>query len=73
MYHCTQKTAATGREALLILRRLSYPNRWCDLVPLFGRSESELSLIFNEVSVSVVSDYCEVKQSYFAIIPFLGH
>ncbi|KXJ13659.1 hypothetical protein AC249_AIPGENE27169 [Exaiptasia diaphana] len=48
-YICSQMTNATGMEALMILlRRLVYPNRWCDLVELFGRSESELSLIFNE-------------------------
>ncbi|KXJ13842.1 protein ALP1-like isoform X2 [Exaiptasia diaphana] len=49
-YICSQGTKATGLEGLLImLRRLAYPNRWCDLQSLFGRSESELSLIFNEV------------------------
>ena len=37
-------------EALLILlRRLAYPNRWCELVSLFGRAEPELSIIFNMV------------------------
>lgn len=47
---CVQGMVATGMEALLImLRRLAYLNRWSDLVPLFGRSKSELSLIFNKV------------------------
>ena len=50
-YRCEQGTKATGMEALLImLRRLSFPNRWCDLVSLFGRAEPELSSIFNLVS-----------------------
>lgn len=50
-YTCEQGTSATGMEALLVLlRRLAYPNRLCDLVPLFGRSEFEISLIFNKVS-----------------------
>ena len=50
-YSGIQKTQATGMEALMVmLRRLTYPNRWCDLVPLFGRTESELSIIFNTVS-----------------------
>ena len=50
-YSCAQGTRATGMEALMVmLRRLTYPNRLCDIVPLFGRSESELSLIFNTVS-----------------------
>ena len=49
-YKCIQGTSATGMEALMILlRRLSYPNRWCELVPLFGRAEEELSVIFSEV------------------------
>jgi len=49
-YTCYQGTSTTGMEALMImLRRLVYPNRWCDLVPLFQRAEPELSLIFNEV------------------------
>ena len=53
-YICSQGTIATGMEALwILLRRLSYPNRWCDLIPLFGRSESELSIIFREVCQQV--------------------
>ena len=52
-YICSQRTIATGMEALMILlHRFSYPNRWCDLVPMFGRSESELSLIFQKVYVT---------------------
>lgn len=48
-YICSQGTIATGMEALMILlRRLAYPNRWSDLVPVFGRTVSELSLIFNK-------------------------
>ena len=49
-YKCIQGTSATGMEALMILlRRFSYRNRWCELVPLFGRAEEELSVIFSEV------------------------
>lgn len=45
-YTCQQGTKSTGIEALLVmLRRLSYPNRWYDLCPLFGRPEAELSMI----------------------------
>lgn len=48
-YICSQGTNATRMEALMILlRRLAYPNRWSDLVPVFGRTVSELSLIFNK-------------------------
>lgn len=49
-YECVQKTLSTGSEALLImLRRLAYPSRWSDLEPTFGRSVSEMSLIFQTV------------------------
>ena len=38
----------SGLEGLcLVLRRLAYPNRLCDLVPMFGRHVTELSVIFN--------------------------
>ena len=45
-YICSQRTIATRMEVLtILLRRFSYPNRWCDLLPVFGRSDSEFSLI----------------------------
>ena len=49
-YICSNGTNVTGMEALMaLLRRLAYPNRWCDLESTFGRSQFELSLIFNKV------------------------
>ena len=33
----------------ILLRRLCYPNRLADLVPLFGRHRTELSLIINDM------------------------
>lgn len=51
-YTCHQRTVCPAAEALLILlRRLAYPNRWCELTKLFGRAEPELSMIFNEVCI----------------------
>ena len=51
MYKCPNGTVAGGLEALLILlRRLTYPNRLCDLCQLFGRPEPELSMIVHEVT-----------------------
>ena len=51
VYKCPNGTVAGGLEALLILlRRLTYPNRLCDLCQLFGRPEPELSMIVHEVS-----------------------
>lgn len=50
-YVCAQGTTTAGIEALMVLlRRLTYPNRQSDLTKLFGRSKNELSLIFNTVS-----------------------
>ena len=43
---------------MVLLRRLAYPSRWCDLVSLFGRTEPELSMIFNAVSKCVHSLLC---------------
>ena len=49
-YTCCQGTTATGLEAIMImLRGLAYPTRLCDLVPLFGRTEQEVSGIFGKV------------------------
>ena len=37
-YICCQRSFVTGMEAFVILlRRLTYPNRWCDLKAMFGR------------------------------------
>ena len=56
MYKCPNGTVAGGLEALLILlRRLTYPNRLCDLCQLFGRPEPELSMIVHEVTNFFVS------------------
>lgn len=56
------RTTATGMEAqMVLLRRLVYPSRWCDLVSLFGRTEPELIMIFNTVSKHV---HCTVYGNY---------
>ncbi|CAH3188639.1 unnamed protein product, partial [Porites evermanni] len=47
-----QGSVFTGIEALMVmLRRLAYPNRLCDLVDIFGRAEPELSIVFNMVTL----------------------
>jgi hypothetical protein len=41
------RNLTSGEELLALLcRRLAYPNRLCELKPLFGRSESALSAMF---------------------------
>ncbi|CAH3163303.1 unnamed protein product, partial [Porites lobata] len=45
-----QGSVFTGIEALMVmLRRLAYPNRLCDLVDIFGRAEPELSIIVDDI------------------------
>ena len=47
---CCQETVANKIEALcILLKRLSYPCRFSDMVPFFGRNLTEVCLIFNYV------------------------
>lgn len=58
-FMCPNGTRVTAHEGMLILlRRLSYPNRLEDMKPLFNRSKSELSYIAN-----TVLDYLYIKHS----------
>jgi hypothetical protein len=51
-YTSDQGSVFSGMECLMILlRRLSYPNRLCDLVSTFGISEPELSMTFKMVTI----------------------
>ena len=47
---------------MVMLRRLAYPNRLCDLVDIFGRAEAELSIVFNMVTLRHVN--CHVFMSH---------
>ena len=50
MFTCVNGTVCSGTEGLLILlKRFSYPYRLSDMIPRFGRSVPELSLVLNEV------------------------
>ena len=52
-FFCHQGTTAPRIEGLcLVLRRLTYPCRYSDLIPCFGRPVPKLSMIYN-----VVLDY----------------
>ena len=47
---CSNGTTADGMEALcIVLRKLAYPCRLGDMIPLFGSSAPELSLISSEI------------------------
>ena len=54
MSTCCNGTTASGLEGLcILLKRFAYPCRLSDLIPLFGRSVPELSLILSEVTEHV--------------------
>ena len=49
-FYCHQGTTTPGIEGLcVLLRRLTYPCRYSDLIPRFGRLIPELSMIYNIV------------------------
>ena len=51
-YISSQGTIPTGMESVMILLRgLAFANQWSDVVTVFGRTISELSLIFNKVKL----------------------
>ena len=53
---CPNGTVASGEEGLMmLLKRFAYPCRLSDMVPRFGRSVPELSLILAEVTDHVVN------------------
>ena len=50
LYKCSERCVVSGLDGLcLLLRRLSYPNRFCDLEKTFGRPKSVLSRIVTTV------------------------
>lgn len=69
VYICYQGSRFTAMEALMImLRRLTYPNRLCDLVNIFGRSEPELSMIFNMVNIFMLFCLITIKYNFASIV-----
>lgn len=64
IYMCPNGTVVGGQESLLLLlRRLTYPNRLSDLCSLFGRPEPELSMIVHKVhSMTYKVPYSSVFQ-----------
>ncbi|XP_061182302.1 uncharacterized protein LOC133190627 [Saccostrea echinata] len=66
---CPNGTRVSTTEGVLILlRRLSYPNRLDDMKPLFNRSKSELSYISNTVLDYLYhrhsGKFCDLNQSW---------
>jgi len=57
-FTCSNGTKATGIEGLcIVLKRYSYPCRYVDMVPRFGRSIPELCEITSEVSDFIYDNY----------------
>lgn len=53
---CPNGTVASGEEGLImLLKRFAYPCRLSDMVPRFGRSVPEISLILAEITDHVVN------------------
>ena len=50
VFRCPQRTTAKKLEGLcILLRRLAFPCRYADMMPMFNRPVPELSMITNEV------------------------
>ncbi|KAK8762253.1 hypothetical protein V5799_026480, partial [Amblyomma americanum] len=53
-----QNVKVPGREALcLTIRRLAYPNRWCDLERIFGRHTSVMSSITSKMLNHITANF----------------
>lgn len=50
IFKCPNGTVCDGTEGLcIVLKRFAYPCRYSDMIPIFGRSVPEISMISNEV------------------------
>ena len=59
---CYNRTKTDGLEALCIfLRRFAYPVRYGDMIPAFGRSVPELSMISNKI-LNHIRENCEIAR-----------
>jgi len=62
-----QGTTCSSVEGLcLLLRRLAYPCRYVDLIPLFGRSKAELSIICNLVLDFIYAEHSHLLNNFLA-------
>ena len=51
IFKCCNGTICDGTEGLcIVLKRFAYPCRYSDMMPIFGRSVPELSMICNQVT-----------------------
>lgn len=62
-----QGTACKSVEGLCLqLRRLSYPCRYADLIPRFGRAKAELSIISNLVLDYIYTEHGHLLNTFRA-------
>ena len=62
-----QGTTCDSIEGLcLLLRRLSYPCRYVDLMPLFGRAKPEMSIISNLVLDYIYAEHRHLLNTFLA-------
>ena len=58
IFKCANGTICDGTEGLcVVLKRFAYPCRYSDMIPIFGRSVSELSIISNEVIDRIYNEH----------------
>ena len=60
-----QRTVNSGVDALcILLKRLAFPCQYTDMVPTFGRNETELCLIYNRMLNYVYTQHHHRLQSW---------
>ena len=64
-FTCSNGTTASATEGLcMMLRRFSYPCRYSDLIPRFGRSKPEICLIVNRVMRYIDEEHRHLLESF---------
>ena len=62
----TQLLVSSGVDALcILLKRLAFPCRYTDMIPIFGRNETELCLIYNHMLDYIYTQHHHRLQSFF--------
>ena len=60
-----QRTVSSGVDALcILLKRLAFPFRYTDMVPTFGRNETELCLIYDHMLDYIYTQHHHRLQSW---------
>ena len=58
IFKCANGTICDGTEGLCsVLKRFAYSCRYSDMIPIFGRSVSEMSIISNEVIHRIYNEH----------------